>query len=464
MLAPPSLACRLPPELSIDIFKLVLFFRTHSYRELARLRLKIMRLSGEWCGFLISTPDFWTDIRLAPTLPSAAVLEYVALSKGLPLHIHVDFRQCTLYHNPRLLAVNRLGLVTGLAARWSSVDIRVDHTEVYTSIRFALSLVDTPRLQRLCVQFHHTPSPTDFIELHPFRPVFILPAHFSALRQLHLRSMTLPWSSLPRLPYLDSLSLCGLTHSRCRYPSLKEFKTLVEGCTCLRFLRLHRVTFTGFDDADDIPTILSASLRDIDIAFGPDDSGRSVIVQLRLPNLECATLRLSSHTEVVYALSCAMALSAAPTLRIVNHAPPTVSFFNIFLGFSVVQHLDLTEAGESVFTELATRSKTHSLSPKEPPVLPALRSLRLESAKILDVVSFVKAHGATEGSDGHGLLLQRVQADRIWSRPSTSADVSWVRNHIAVFDVYIPDRIEPTVVEGKEWSCFADAAVVDRLT
>ncbi|KAJ7168109.1 hypothetical protein C8R43DRAFT_1121310 [Mycena crocata] len=462
MLAPPSLACRLPPELTINIIKFVLFWATHSYREMARLRLKIMKLSGEWCGFLIATPEFWTDIRLAPTLPFAAVTEYIRLSSGHPLHIHLDFRHCALYRNPRLLAVNRLALVTPVAHMWSSVDIRVDHTEVYTSVRFALSIVNAPRLRRLCVQFDHTASTVDFIELHPFRPVLIFPVHFSTLRQLHLRSMTLPWSSLPPLPHLEQLSLSGLTHSH--YPSVRHFKALVEGSGCLRFLRLHHMTFAGLDGSEDIPTISSSSLREIDIVFAPDDSGKAVVVQLRVPNLETVTLRLASHTDVVYALSCAMALSAATTLRVVNNAPSSVCLFNVFLGFRHVQYLDLTKASEAVFADLARRSMLHFSKPREPAVLPDLRSLHLESAHILDIVSFVKSHGAVEGSNGHNLLLRQVQAERIWSQPSTSAAMSWVRDHIAAFTVYSPDRIDAEVVEELEWRCFAEPDVVDRLT
>ncbi|KAI6012733.1 hypothetical protein F5J12DRAFT_820113 [Pisolithus orientalis] len=122
---PVSPINRLPDEILLRIFELILIFgtaRTEDKNCCVRWKGQLVEVSRQWRNVILHSPCLWTTIRVSPSWNTARIEAHIMRSSKSPLDIEISpWRNSYVLKDRPLL--RRLELVVPCAERWRSLTI-----------------------------------------------------------------------------------------------------------------------------------------------------------------------------------------------------------------------------------------------------------------------------------------------------------------------------------------------------
>lgn len=301
LLSPVS---RIPPEISTQIFGLVV----HEESETAMQLQQLMLVSRLWRAIVDGTPALWS--RIAPGRVGGVGYLTRALSRSGNLPLTVDYNFQTTYKippNPFLTEISKHIL------RWREVRL------VLSGRSEAISLLNALPPERL-ESFH-----CDIVnDRGGYIPIFggrTLPA----LRHVSLRSCGIHWSS----GQLSNLNTLDLSHfNQHNGPSLEQFLEILDQCPLLTTLRFHHLLHPSTRDVQTCPPSFSLPiqldhLKSLNLQANPHVLG-SILQNISFPNCERVELD-SRHLEEGWTELASQALAPhASVLQSIVNASETI--------------------------------------------------------------------------------------------------------------------------------------------
>ncbi|KAJ7723189.1 hypothetical protein DFH07DRAFT_783647 [Mycena maculata] len=414
---PDSITKHLPVEISSYILGLAIFGGVASFWEMAQTRWAILVACGSWLKILNKEASFWTWIMISPKVGVDCLRDSICRSRSRALDIHISFsdldihayitRNVNVFSTSDDLAITllsrRLSYAWFHCARWCSLKMDTNMRVVVRSLRNAFRELHARGLRRISMTYLHPSDTSNF----PIWSTLTQHTWFSldlpCLEILSLCAVSMRWADLPILPCLRRLSVFSV--ERRFSPTFIQYKAIIESSTILEHLALREVGCADMHLVPDGSHITSSSIRSLDI-FHP-----------------CPTSRVWLYAGIFSRPSGSWSSLATPH---------TV----VFLVFSCITYLDLTQAGSMVFARLVEASeerRTGGLTT----VMPGLDTIVLGQEAPHIIRKFVELHGAREGSSGEHMTLCCVRTAFLpLASPSTPADLvdlSWITAHIIHF-------------------------------
>ncbi|KAJ7438333.1 hypothetical protein B0H11DRAFT_1935372, partial [Mycena galericulata] len=351
------------------IFMLVLLSSRppQDYRELYKLRAKIMATYRGWFAFLIHEPIFWSYIEVTSKSDPAAAVTHLKRSGGARLNFRLMFNLRT-----RSYAEDLMETVNTLLDPLKPYFERAVAFRIETNHPFIMATYGN-------ASEGHMRERDDwaFVDDENIEPALWFGGEMRELQELAIESITMPFDRVK----LPSLRIARITSSKGRTvwkeKHIRELRGERE-----KSIRQHQ---------DSRYTVCRRWQHD----------GTSE--KLVLPNLTKGVLSLTTKAEVTEATSCAQTFAACKTLRILSvlYGQDASSIHTLFDAFSWIEHLDLRKCRANVFTQLVKRSRAS-----------------VSSAAIRD---FVTLHGegqleevSTATCEHYAPVTERIQNNRTW--------------------------------------------------
>ncbi|KAJ7443518.1 hypothetical protein B0H11DRAFT_1931645 [Mycena galericulata] len=419
---PSSSMDRMPNDIIFMIFMLVLLSSRppQDYRELYKLRAKIMATYRGWFAFLIHEPIFWSYIEVTSKSDPAAAVTHLKRSGGARLNFRLMFNLRTRSYAEDLMeTVNTLlDPLKPYFERAVAFRIETNHPFIMANLRKRFRRTYVPIIKTLAIRYSYARRERDdwaFVDDENIEPALWFGGEMRELQELAIESITMPFDRVK----LPSLRIARITSSKGRTVwKEKHIRELVSGSTMLEELFMGRTKIIERGEGE----INSPSIKTLGILFAGDGSTTALARSLVLPNLTKGVLSLTTKAEVTEATSCAQTFAACKTLRILSvlYGQDASSIHTLFDAFSWIEHLDLRKCRANVFTQLVKRSRASVVNDKTS-TLPKLKTICLPQVSSAAIRDFVTLHGegqleevSTATCEHYAPVTERIQNNRTW--------------------------------------------------
>jgi hypothetical protein len=249
--------CALPDDVLLVIFS--------EFREPIDVRswenwlcaTTISHVCREWRVLIISTPTFWTKIRLMSSQFRRAKA-YIKRSKGCPLNVFVP---CDGHFKNEEEGVDLMILVQASVLRWRTVCFE---TASRRWMEFLIAIMP-PKVKWVhniesLELIQHGPSPTTH-EKYPRLHALLKEHPPLALKNLRIRRVAFPWTTLQGIKSLTCLDIRHLA-TELPYLTFRDVLLMSQG---LQQLLIRDVALIIENDAD-YPTTIIPSLQSLEIS------------------------------------------------------------------------------------------------------------------------------------------------------------------------------------------------------
>ncbi|KAJ7432322.1 hypothetical protein B0H11DRAFT_2260879 [Mycena galericulata] len=390
---------RMPNDIIFMIFMLVLLSSRppQDYRELYKLRAKIMATYRGWFAFLIHEPIFWSYIEVTSKSDPAAAVTHLKRSGGARLNFRLMFNLRTRSYAEDLMeTVNTLlDPLKPYFERAVAFRIETNHPFIMANLRKRFRRTYVPIIKTLAIRYSYARRERDdwaFVDDENIEPALWFGGEMRELQELAIESITMPFDRVK----LPSLRIARITSSKGRTVwKEKHIRELVSGSTMLEELFMGRTKIIERGEGE----INSPSIKTLGILFAGDGSTTALARSFVLPNLTKGVLSLTTKAEVTEATSLLYGQDAS-------------SIHTLFDAFSWIEHLDLRKCRANVFTQLVKRSRAS-----------------VSSAAIRD---FVTLHGegqleevSTATCEHYAPVTERIQNNRTWIAAHRYSEVEY---------------------------------------
>ncbi|KAG8893481.1 hypothetical protein FRC01_013561, partial [Tulasnella sp. 417] len=192
---------RIPPEILIDIFDLVLDEGQSYLRDDTNTLLSTLsRICRDWTGLIDNAPRLWSHIS-----PYCSTMKHVAMaleqSKPFPLTLHFNEEEMVHMQPDRFF-----GAIKRHQGRWKVLDLRLCSLDTLHTLNSRFANVFPPRLDRFQVSLRVKVTPAAQ-QMDPFEIDFIKGPWPDTLRHLSLEDIGIPSRSYAELRGLRTLEI-----------------------------------------------------------------------------------------------------------------------------------------------------------------------------------------------------------------------------------------------------------------
>ncbi|KAJ7147198.1 hypothetical protein C8R43DRAFT_1129966 [Mycena crocata] len=184
--------------------------------------------------------------------------------------------------------------------------------------------------------------------------------------------------------------------------------------------------------------VRSDTVTILDVRFADIISIGMLVASLDLPNICELNLELASASDVAATMDCMDLFSRVTILRMKASVLVDATYTNVFLGFTELTFLDMTNCGPTLFAQLVNVSRENQRE-RHTTVMPRLEKLLMGYELPAIIKMFVKLHGATDALSGEQMTLREIRSHSpVWDfviSPDDTGVRDWIAEHILVFTV-----------------------------
>lgn len=366
----------LPPELWIEIFRMICDDYLDDARGCAAARSSLSLVCRQWVGALYSASDLWCDISIDTDSSTEFLDTCLENSNTQPLHIkivHTEFKKTEICED-EIAQLHRCGtIVAAHSARWRELVIVVNVPKSLVGLMKILASVSAPELESLCLAYPGYYYGTDNLAQFYRSPPLIFAGNLPSLVELTLVGVALRWSHTTFFRRLRYLNIRSLPPDA--WPTQEQYMDIFACASNLSTLILRSVGCGGLANTGVLEFPLP-HVTELDVSMGvgwdrQTSAMAKLVVGFRAPCLTSFTALFFSSDSVEQCIRASL-IKTSRVLVIGGRVVYNRRLGELFRAMEAVLSLDLSQANSSLVLAFSERSMTSTSLP-----CPQLKSLRV---------------------------------------------------------------------------------------